>query len=141
MGISTFYPEPTTPSPPIYTRINLDPSDPDFKEKEDAYLESLNQHSKELSNYNRNVSIISLVAAIILLIIGLLFGSKMEIISDSLLLGGVLLLIYSLASGFMNDENIFRFSIVTAGLMAAITVGYFKFVSPVQSKKPKSKKK
>lgn len=141
VGISTFYPEPKAPDAPIYTKAITNPDDPVINEQDAAYQEASKQYYKEINTYNRNVSIIALVAAVVMLVIGLVMASRIDILSESLLLGGVLTLIYSLARGFMNDENTFRFTIVSVGLVAAITVGYFKFVAPIAKQaKTKSKK-
>lgn len=140
VGISTFYPEPEAPqASSFYQRSQADPNSVEFKQQEAAYTAELNKHNEQLAAYNRNVSIIALVAAIVFVGIGLVFASRIQVVSDGLLLGGVFTLIYSIARGFMNDENSFRFVIVTAGLVIALVLGYFKFIKSGSKKAARKK--
>lgn len=140
VGISTFYPEPQPPeTPTIYTRANLDTTSTEFKEQEAAYNEAQKQYSKDVSDYNRNISIIALVAAVLFMSVGMLLSSKLHVLSDGLLLGGVFTLIYSLFRGFISEENTYRFVIVSIGLVIALVLGYVKFIMP--ETKSASKKK
>ncbi len=142
VGISTFYVEPKYPTTPeIYTKAVVDPNDAEFRAKEADYNKAQEQYNKDISDYNRNVSIIALVSAVLFLTIGLLLASRIHVISDGLLLGGVFTLIYSLFRGFISQENAYRFSIVTVGLIVALVLGYIKFIKPEQAKLAKNKRK
>src|SRR5687768_11545642 len=133
VGISTFYPEPKAPeTPAIYTKASVDPTTAEFKEQEAAFTEAQKKYSKDVSDYNRNVSIISLVTAVAFLTVGLLMSARIHVLSDGLLLGGVFTLIYGLIRGFISEENTFRFIIVTVGLIVAMVLGYIKFIKPEQ---------
>jgi len=80
--------------------------------------------------YHRNVSIISLVASIIILILSLTLLSKIKMIADGILLGGVFTTIYAIIQGLMSDSSQFRFLVVTVGLIIAFVLGYIKFIRP-----------
>ncbi len=78
--------------------------------------------------YNRNVSIISVTAAVIILVASLTLFKRILLIADGLLLGGVLTLIYSIIRGFGTEDNMFRFIVVLIGLITALILGYIKFI-------------
>lgn len=135
VGIVTFYPEPKYPETPKtikYEYLNND------KEKisEEAIAEmekydAINlEYQKNLKIYNRNVSIIALTASIIIVTISLTIFKNVVVITDGLLLGGVLTLIYSVIRGFGSDDNIFRFVVVSMGLVTSLLLGYIKFIQP-----------
>jgi hypothetical protein len=92
------------------------------KEQKDFQLQS--------KNYNRNVSIIALVASIVVVIASLTFFKTLLLIADGLLLGGVLTLLYSVIRGFDTDDNMFRFIVVSIGLLISLVLGYVKFIQP-----------
>lgn len=82
-----------------------------------------------MSNYNRNVSIMVIVCAVIMLIIALLLTEILGIIADGLLLGGIFTLLYGVGRGIAVDSNIYRFIVAYLGLIVTITMGYLKFVT------------
>lgn len=134
IGISTFYPAPTPPeSPAIYQRSDIKADDPEFKRQEAEFTAAQKQYNQDSSTYNRNVSIISLIAAVVFLSGGLLLASRIHILSDGLVLGGVFTLVYSLGRGFMTDENTYRFVVVTIGLLVVLALGYLKFIKPTKT--------
>jgi hypothetical protein len=113
VGIAAFYPSPKSP---------------EFKFAPAPYYPPQDAYMKLSQDYNRNVSIISLVAAILILIISLTVFKSLPVIADGLLLGGVLTLIYSIVRGFNSQDEKFRFIVVTIGLIIAILLGYNKFI-------------
>jgi len=129
VGISTFYKSPQPPESKAFERFDpnrteLTESD---KEVEEKYQAEFKQFQEDLGVYNRNVSIISMVFATLFLLIGLTFASKTEILGDGLVLGGALILVYSIMRGMMSDDQNYRFIVVTASLVAALVFGYIKF--------------
>jgi len=73
---------------------------------------------------------IALVAAIIILVASLTLFSKIKMIADGILLGGVFTTAYSIIRVLMSEDSKFRFLIVTIGLIIALVLGYIKFVRP-----------
>ena len=132
LGISAFYPGPKTPQYPI----ELDAVKPDCEEtiEQTTAREEFNQAQRkfmeESQPYNRNVSIISLVASIIILVLSLTLLTKIRMIADGMLLGGVFVTLYSIIRGLMSENSQFRFLIVTIGLIIAFVLGYIKFIRP-----------
>lgn len=136
LGIAAFY---TGPKAPEYPSVLEGPyAAPLTKEQatetaeQKTAREDYNKAQKEFqiqnSIYNRNVSAISLAAAIVIFIISLVLVNKILLISDGLLLGGVLTLLYSIIRGFASDSNMYRFILVTVGLIIAVILGYAKFI-------------
>jgi len=94
-------------------------------------------YNKQLKDYNRNVAMITLGAAVLLLAVGLLLESRAGIFADGLLLGGTFTLLYSIGRSFAGDDPKYSFTVVSAGLLVTMIVGYLKFVNPPKSAKKK----
>jgi len=132
LGIDTFYPGPKAPEYPTKldeARMGCEETiEQQTLSKE--FNEAQNQFSEELKSYNRDVSTISLVAAITILVLSLTLSAKIKMIADGVLLGGVFVTIYSMIRALMSDSSEFRFLIITIGLIIALTLGYIKFIRP-----------
>ncbi len=134
LGIDVFFPGPSEPEYPL----ELEKFDPSSREATDLRVEfekKQRQFEKDFKAYNRKVSIISLTAAILILISSLTFLSKTRIIAEGVLLGGVFVTCYAIIRGMMTDDSRFRFLVVTFGLLIAMILGYLKFIKPKQETK------
>ncbi len=137
VGISAFYPAPKSPDYPISLQkpsaVTSNGSTVETTEQEAARIQydtDQKQYSKDYAKYNQNVSIIAVAAAVIVLVISLTLVQSILLISDGLLFGGVLTLLYGIIRGFMSDSNSIRFVVVAVGLVVALIVGYVKFIGP-----------
>ena len=145
VGIAAFYISPKSPDYPTtltYTKPleqQTTQEQQQMQQKQNAYEAQMKLFQKKVMLYNRNVSIIALIAAIIALVVSLTFFKQLLLISDGLLLGGLLTLIYSIFRGFATDDNMFRFIVVAIGFITAIIVGYIKFVPNSVKKTARSK--
>jgi len=131
LGIDTFYPGPQMPDYPVELEVEkptIETGEDKLKEVREDYTKNKTEFRKESKTYNRNVSIISLAVAIIILILSLTYIAKIKIIADGILLGGVLTSVYSIIRGLMSENSQFRFIIVTIGLIIALVLGYIKFI-------------
>lgn len=140
VGIAAFYPQPDPPEYPstLNKLYQITPSSTEsaVMEKEQRVFDQRNRDFQKVSEeYNKNVSLIALVFAVAFLLVGLVLAKRLDIISDGLLLGGILTLIYSIIRGFGANDDIFRFVVVSIGLLIALVLGYIKFVRPVAPKK------
>lgn len=136
VGIAAFYMAPKSPEYPIMTApIHPDgaQSTEDIKEQR-AYEVQSRDFQKENEQYSKNVSIIAIAAAVLLVVISLLFIEKILILSDGILLGGIFTLVYAIMRGFGNSDEMFRFFVVSVGLLVALFVGYWKFVRGIKKK-------
>lgn len=139
VGISAFYEAPKYPDYParlsIAQKENL--SDKEYKDvisEQEKFDKKQKAFEKINETYNRNVSIIAIIASILTLLISLTLFKKILVIADGLLLGGVLTILYGIIRGFGSGDDKFRFVIVLIGFIVSITLGYLKFIKP-QSKK------
>lgn len=128
VGIDTFYSPPPAPKYPIELNtygkeLNREQQakQREFDKKQDAYQE-------KMKPYNRNVSMITLVAAVVLLAISIVSEKKIRIISDGVMLGGLFTLLYSLGRGFASENSKYVFVIVSIGLVVVLYLGYHRFV-------------
>ncbi len=135
VGIAAFYKEPKYPETPIELRFpeypNMDKDatvSAEWRKNQLEFDHKSKDFQEKLGEYNRNVSIISLVSAILMLIVSLTLVKQIQVIADGLLLGGVLTLGYSVVLGFGSQDDLVRFMVVTASLAVALVLGYVKFV-------------
>jgi hypothetical protein len=139
LGISAFYPGPKEPLYPV--ELNVDkPGCEETQELKNIRIEyerANRDFSENFKSYSRNVSIISLAAAILILIASLTLLAKIKMIADGILLGGVFTTIYSIIRGLMSEDTKFRFLIVTIGLLIALVLGYIKFIKPKEEAEKK----
>ncbi len=133
LGIESFYQEPKAPEYPMNTIMEKQPGcEPNVEQQklEKEYTILRDKYTKELKTYNKNVSIVLLIIAIVILVLSLTFMTKIKMISDGILLGGVFTTAYGIIRGIMSDSSQFRFLIVTVGLTIALVLGYMKFIRP-----------
>jgi len=140
VGIAAFYPEPKYPEypPELNYRFGKEPTQQEsaqMYEEQQQYDKTLKEYQEETNVYNRNVSIIALSASILILIVSLTFVKNILLIADGLMIGGILTLIYSIVRGFSTQDHMFRFFVVTIGLITALVLGYIKFIPQSQKKK------
>ena len=141
LGISTFYPGPKMPDFPdqVYTHADKEPSAAQIKAQED-YNTQFKQYNQDSQVYSRNVSMITLVSAVLVLVLSFIFERRNQVIANGLLLGGVFTLLYSITRGFVSEDTKYTFVAVTVGLLVALYLGYRRFSEASNSKK-KSKKR
>lgn len=129
LGIAVFYEAPKAPEAPSWymsadTKRELTDAQ---KQEEQVFIAKQREHEKARLVYNRNVSIIVLICAILILITSLTFASRLGVISDGLLLGGIFTLLYGIGVGMVTDSNKYRFIVASVGLIVTLVLGYLKF--------------
>lgn len=129
VGISVFYQQPFQPKYP--TELNTIQKEPTEQQiaAERLYNIAMDNWNEKMKPYNRNVSIIALISAVVLVAIGLAMGDRAKIIADGIMLGGVFVLVYSLIRGFMSSNTKYSFIVVTVALITVIALGYFKLIN------------
>lgn len=132
LGIDAFYPGPNAPMYPVELQSFKETCEATLEQKiaQAKYDQEQREYVEKLKPYSRNVSVVSIISAIIILIISLTFLSKIKMIADGILLGGVFTTIYGIIRGLMSEDTKFRFLIVTIGLIIALILGYIKFIRP-----------
>lgn len=136
VGISAFYPGPKSPDMPAilkYCSPDIAQSTAKFNDF-NAQAQKFDQEEKiymlSQQTYSRNVSTIAIVAAIIIVIGSLTLLKTIMLLADGVLLGGVLTLLYSIIRGFGTEDNMFRFIVVSIGLVISLILGWIKFIRP-----------
>jgi hypothetical protein len=136
VGIEAFYKGPKYPETPVELRFpetkQLETTSSAYMQKQLEFDRKSEEFQKQNGEYSRNVSIIALVAAVIMLVLSLTLFKQIAIIADGLLLGGVLTLAYSVIRGFGSNDDMVRFLVVSASLLVALILGYIKFVKPLE---------
>lgn len=143
-GINTFYEAPEAPKFP--TELNYSYSkEPTNKQiaAEKAFAIKEDAYNEKMKPYNRNVSIITISASVILLAISLLLEKRnIKVIADGVMLGGLFTLLYGLGRGFASQDSKYSFIAVSIGLIVVVYLGYHRFVMEHTEKhKNKSTKK
>lgn len=133
VGINTFYAEPVQPA---YVVTYADKPVEENIVQNQEYDKEYTVYTDKSNIYNRNVSIITLTAAVLLMAVSLYYEKKIKVLADGVMLGGLFTLIYSIIRGFMSSDSRSVFVIIAAGLICVLFIGYHRFV-----KAPKSKKK
>lgn len=130
VGINTFYEPPAAPEYPVELSTYAKDSTVEQTAKQKEYDKKNAEYVNGIKPYNRNVSIITMVAAVALLAISILYEKKIKVISDGVMLGGLFTLIYSIGRGFASEDSKYMFVVVSIGLALVIYLGYHRFVGP-----------
>lgn len=130
VGINTFYPPPPDPKWPI----QLETYGKEFSEEQQKLQISHEKkrlaYEESLKPYSRNVSILTLAAAVTLLAVSILYEKKIKIIADGVMIGGLFTLLYSIGRGFASGDDTYVFVMVTVALAVVLYLGYHRFVKP-----------
>jgi hypothetical protein len=136
VGVNTFYEPPKAPDYSNFGQYRDEgPTDEQIAEQDRAWKE----YEESSQPYSRNVSIITLVAAVALLAISLAFEKRLKFIADGIMLGGLFTLIYSIGHGFASQDSKYIFLAVTVGLVAVLYLGYHRFVRNTDGLKKRKK--
>jgi amino acid transporter len=142
LGISTFYAAPVQPAYPVeITAPNKDSSLSQTAEQQD-YDQKMDDYNTKSKTYERNTSIMALIAAVALLCISLISEKKLRIIADGVMLGSLFTLLYSLGRGFASEDSKYTFVAVSISLVLVLYLGYHRFVqsaSPIKKKRTAKK--
>lgn len=125
IGIAVFYPEPKAPDAPILYGKE-EPTAQDIA-AEKAFAVQQRAYDKKMFTYNRNVSLIVMACAVVILVISLMLTAQLGILADGLLLGGIFTLLYGIGRGMFTDSNKYRFLVAAIGLAITLGLGYIKF--------------
>jgi len=142
MGIAVFYQAPSQPQEPTaMSYVGKDGPTAAQQQEIDTFNAQQRAFGQAMMRYNRNVSIIVLVIAVIILAIALIFAEKLGIIANGILLGGIFTLLYGIGRGMASDSNKFRFIVAAVGLAVTLFLGYTRFVNQQTAAKHQSPKR
>lgn len=139
LGISTFYTGPKAPEYPVETQAYSKEPTAEQERTQKEYELAYRSYDKDNQVYSRNVSMIALAGAVLLLVISFVFERRNQVIANGLLLGGVFTLLYSIVRGFVSQDTKYTFVAVSVGLVVALYLGYRRFTHTQSPQKPKKK--
>lgn len=129
VGIAAFYPGPERPEiEPVPREIVVSEEEREIINEAEIKRdrEEWKAYEDRLKIYSRNVSIVAMVLAVVIIAIGVALAK--EFYADGMALGGVLTLVYSIIQGFQVDDNQFRFAVVLVSLVVTLVLGRFKLM-------------
>lgn len=127
-GVNTFYAPPAAPKYPIeLNTYNKEPTAEQLAIQRTYDIQNQNYQDK-LKPYNRNVSIVTLVIAIVFLAASIASQKRIKFIADGIMLGGLFTLIYSMGRGVASQDSRYLFIAITIGLIIVLVLGYYRFV-------------
>ncbi|MCC7289092.1 hypothetical protein IT414_01735 [bacterium] len=135
VGVDTFYPGPESPKMPIELNSYGKELTPQQVEMQREFDTKIAVYDEKMKPYNRNVSIVMLIASVVFLVVSLAFEKKIRIMSDGVMLGGLFSLVYGLARGFASQNSKYVFVGVSVGLVVVLYLGYHRFVRPMTTGK------
>lgn len=130
VGINTFYPPPPEPKWPTQLETYGKELSEQQQKTQIAHEKRMQAYEEDLKPYSRNVSIITLVSAVALLAVSILFEKKIKVIADGVMIGGLFTLLYSIGRGFASGDDKYMFVMVTVSLAVVLYLGYHRFVKP-----------
>lgn len=131
VGINTFYEGPKAPEPngifttPVKDDAELQKQQRDYDAKYIVYNESL-------KSYSRNVSVVVMMAAVILVGLSLYYEKRSSIIANGVMLGGLFTLVYGVIRSMVSEDTRYIFMAATVALVVALFLGYRRFGGHVE---------
>ncbi|HSH17812.1 MAG TPA: hypothetical protein VK978_00360 [Candidatus Saccharimonadales bacterium] len=132
MGIATFYSASEAPEYPAESITYNEEGR--LSEAEHQYQQAATAHAEKQQTYDRNTAIIAILLSLVILTLSLTVLSKVDVIADGLIFGGILTLLYGIGRSFGSEEPRFIFIATLVGLATALVLGYLKFIRPVPVK-------
>ena len=86
------------------------------------------QYREKLKRFNTTVSILSLILSTDLLALSLSLSTRLAVLGDGILAGGVITLLYGVGLGIHSGGKTMKFAVASLSLVIVLGVGYFRFV-------------
>lgn len=130
LGFQAFYPQPKNPEYPteLYTPASLDGQTAEQEANRKTYEQKSKDFQGAIEDYSRNLSMMLIATALIILAISILGLGKLAVIGDGLTLGGVFTLFYGLIRSFTSGNEILQFLAVLFGLVVLVFLSYWEFI-------------
>lgn len=128
VGINTFYPGPKAPEFPVELNTYGKELNAEQVAKQQQWDKTMAEFNKKEQPYNRNVSMITLGASVLILALSVMFERHIKVLADGVMLGGLLTLVYSFGRGFASQDSKYQFVVTTVGLIIVMYLGYHRFV-------------
>lgn len=138
MGIQTFYPGPDRPDYPVALQTGPRPDGPtaEDQEVERQFFQQLEQWREEQQDYNRDVGVMALVGAVLLLVLSLVLEKRNRVLTNGVMLGGLFTLFYAIGRSFASTETTMTFIAVGVGLVVVLVLGHRRFFQDRPAQNP-----
>ncbi|MEO5691254.1 MAG: hypothetical protein ABIQ64_03650 [Candidatus Saccharimonadales bacterium] len=141
VGVQAFYEPPKSPEyPTSQAMYKAEAPTPEEQKAQKQYEVAMSDYSKSRQTYERNVSMVLVGLAVVVIAIGLTFSRQIGFLSDGILLGGLFTLLHSLIRGFAAEDSKFLFVVATVAVATILFLGYRRFSHVGSPTKKKSKK-
>ena len=115
VGISLFYPEPSYPSE-LMTFSNSEPTDAEAEASNLAYME----FERERQLHSGVVGVVAIALSVLLMVGSMFLAKKNDVVSQGLLVGGLLLICYGATQAISSGNMMVAFISIGAGLVVLI---------------------
>ncbi len=130
VAIFSFYQPPKMPS---YPNIDYSASTTAQDSQRQDYYTTSKQYDTHNKSYERNVAIALLPLAVVVMVAGIYFSRKLDVIGEGLALGGVAISVYAIIAASIANARILRFLAVTLLLINALLITRARF-KPTKTK-------
>ncbi len=133
IGVSAFYEAPKAPEYPGMASDMKVPSPYDAavqkqQDQQRQFETEQKTYEQARQTYERNVAIILLFLAVVVIIAAFAVATKVTFLSDGILLGGLFTLLHSIIRGFSANDTKILFAISTAAVAVVLYLGYRRFL-------------
>lgn len=139
VAVYSLYPSPKAPEYPSYSYTGAEP-DPEIQNKQQDFDKQLKAYQDKEKSYQKNVTMILLPLAVVIVGAGLFLIKRSDVIGEGLALGGIATSIYATISASIADARLLRLLAVTLLLVSTLLLANRKFMAPNISKRPATKK-
>ena len=133
VGVASIYQSPKIPEQ-NYKPYNLNASQVELDKEQVENYKVWKDHQENEKAYYKKVSMVVLPAAVVVLVFGLVYMKKSELVGEGLALGGIGTSLYSIIIASMANQNILRLLSVTLLLIGALLIAHRRFLEPSKKK-------
>lgn len=136
VGVQAFYEPPKHPEfANVETSYKAETPSPEQQEAQRKYDNDLKAYNEQQQKYEKNVSAILVLLAVVVIAIGITFTKQFGFLSDGILLGGLFTLVHSLIRGLGAEDSKFLFLIASVAVATILFLGYKKFIPKHSARK------
>lgn len=129
LGVQTFYPGPEMPDYPAELQYGMasEEATEEQRELEREHMERSERWQEQRQTYDRNVGVIALVSAVLMLGLSLVLERRNRVLTNGVMLGGLFTLLYAIGRSLASTETTMTFVAVGVGLAVVLFLGHRRF--------------
>lgn len=130
LGVATVHPGPEAPeaAPALVAAQEARELTAEEQQQWAEHLRDRDAWEERSVRHSRDVGVITLVGAVLLLVLSLLVERRRPVLADGILFGSLFTLLYSVVRSLLSQDTLVTFGVVTAALALVLYVGYRRFV-------------